>query len=481
MPEGRSLKQAGGGKKRPPHTEAPLPLERAILWTPAGSGSGAPDPTRDVRTYPLFIEHDVLAGVNRHLARDERDTRYGFLLGRLFFCPELAVNYALVDTAVAASDVLVEEASGAHLIQAWREARSVFAGHTGLLLGWYHSHEPRIGLRLTEADRDTNARYFDAPWQCAVVVVPDQEPVVGAVFRHRGTGTGGGGERPAPFHELLTASPGERVGEEQSAVCWTNYRAHRPVPADEYAESDPAPGAETPDDAKGTEPQTGGEPGTTAPPPKWEMEPETAGEIARPTPAPAAPPSGPRGARPEDHPGSKPPLVIPGEGDGTGLFSPRIRPPAARRVSSWLRGARSTWPVRPEILVGIAVLAAALFFLLPALRDDAPEPVQPVSSTPRAREATSPEMRSFLELVDAVEIAGDRYAERAADFDAGRIGCALLTTGYVAADEAYVRVAAAYRGFGEDPNPRATSAYERAGAELADVNRHFDSTDCPRP
>lgn len=478
MPEGRSLKQAGGGKKRPLHAEAPLPLDRAILWTPAGSGAGAPDPTRDVRTYPLFIEHDVLAGVNRHLARDERDARYGFLLGRLFFCPDLAVNYAIVDTAVAASDVLVEEASGAHLIRAWREAQSVFAGHTGLLLGWYHGHEPRLGLRLTEADRDTNARYFDAPWQCALVVVPDQEPIVGAVFRHRGTGTGGGGERPAPFHELLTVSRGERVGEKHSAVAWSNYRAHRPVPAADYADAAGAAAAEL---EAGSEADAPVPPTTQAPAPARGQPVRPPGEQAARPRGDGVPAFGPRGVRPEDHPGRNPPLVIPGEGDETGLLSPRSRPPGARRVVAWLRRARTTWPVRPGIVAAMAVLAAILFFLLPLLRDGTPEPERPTSSTPRAREATSPEMRSFLELVDAVEVAGDRYAERAADFDAGRIGCDLLTTGYVAADEAYVRVAAAYREFGAEPNPRATSAYERAGSELADVNRHFDNTDCPRP
>jgi proteasome lid subunit RPN8/RPN11 len=464
VPEGRSLKEAGAGEGRPPHAEAPLPLERSILWTPGGTDAGTPDPTRDVRTYPLFIEHDVLAGVNRHLARDEHDARFGFLLGRLFYCPDLAVNYAVVDTAVAASDVLAEEASGSDLIQAWREARSVFAGHSGLLLGWYHSHEPRTGLRLTDADRDTNARYFDAPWQCAVVVVPDREPLIGAVFRHRGAGTAGGGERPAPFHELFTAPHGGKVGDAESAVRWSNYRAHQPVAAEEYANADPA----APDAA--TAGIEGGEPEAEAPTPAAPTPPRE--EVGRP---------GPRGVRPEDHPGRNPPLVIPGEGDETGLFSPRARPPGGRRAGAWLTRARAAWPVRPWIVVGVAVLAAAVFFLLPALRDDTPEPVRPTSSTPRAREATSSEMRSFLELVDAVEIAGDRYAERAADFDAGRIGCDLLTTGYVAADEAYVRVAAAYRQFGADPNPRATSAYERAGSELADVNRHFDSTDCPRP
>lgn len=453
--EGRSLKEAGGGD-RPPHASAPLPLDRAILWTPTEGSAGTPDPTRDVRTYPLFIEHDVLAGVNRHLVKEEREPRFGFLLGRLFFCPDLGVNYAVADTAVAAREVLAEEASGAHLIRAWSEARSVFAGHTGVLLGWYHSHHDRLGLRLTEADRDTNARYFDAPWQCAIVVVPASEPVVGAVFRHRGAGTSGGGERPAPFHELLTVPHEGKIDEVLSAMAWTNYRAHRPVPVEDYQEAVPV--KSTVDSA----------PDAPAEAPAARM-PATRFSIVDPGEGPTEH----RGVRPEEHPGRNPQLVIPGEGAETGLFSPR----AGRRMKvSW------PWPVRPRILVAVAVLTVALFFLLPLLRNGEPSgPETSGTPTPRAREAMSPALRQFIERVDAVEIAGDRYAERAADFDAGRIGCDLLITGYVAADEAYVRVATNYGEFGSDPNPRATSAYERAGAVMADVNRHFDSTGCPRP
>jgi hypothetical protein len=461
--EGRSLKEAGGGDVRPPHAEAPLPLERAILWAPTDGSTGSPDPARDVRTYPLFIEHDVLAGVNRHLVKEEREARFGFLLGRLFFCPEVGVNYAVADTAVAAREVLNEEASGADLIRAWSEAQSVFAGHTGLLLGWYHGHHDRLGLQLTEADRDTNARYFDAPWQCAIVVAPDREPLVGAVFRHRGAGTRGGGERPAPFHELLTAPHGGEIGSADSAMAWTNYDAHRPVAAREFQEQ--------------VAEEAAGDLLREPPPDSAPARPAARFAIVDPGEGPARPGDvrveDHRGVRPEEHPGRNPQLVIPGEGAETGLFAPRGR----RRLKvSW------PWPVRPRVIVAVAALAAALVFLLPILRDgETSGPETPGTPTPRAREATSPALRSFIELVDAVQIAGDRYAERAADFDAGRIGCDLLTTGYVAADEAYVRVAARFGEFGSDPNPRAVSAYERAGSEMADVNRHFDSAGCPRP
>jgi hypothetical protein len=83
--------------------------------------------------------------------------------------------------------------------------------------------------------------------------------------------------------------------------------------------------------------------------------------------------------------------------------------------------------------------------------------------------------------VDSIGLAAERYGERAADYDAGRIGCQLLTTGYLAADDAYVRVATDFRNLGAQSNSRTEAAYQRAGDEMAEVNGHFDRSGCPRP
>ncbi|MFW6039622.1 MAG: hypothetical protein ACOC9N_00930, partial [Gemmatimonadota bacterium] len=532
--------------------------------------------------YPLFLEHDLLAGVNRHLDRVEREPRFGFVLGRLYRCPETDTDYAVADTAVAAREILSEEASGAYIIRAWSEAQAVFSGHSGLLLGWYHSHF-RFGLMPTEADRDTISRYFDAPWQLSIIVVPDRARPLGAVFRTPPAGSEGEHDRPATFYELSPAPHGGDIGRAHSAVTWANYQAYPPAPpvfgpaeefeppreaavakapaepeveeptepeVDEVAEpavdepaveeaaepeasqpaveetAEPEVEEETEEAEEETEeaeaePEAEGEAEGEIPEPEvpepdvpesaaeeeppsaparprvslWEgndePEPESDAEVPSDATAPQASsePSGvrmppPETARPPgDFPASREaprppnrparagdrsvrgvPLVMPGEKADMNLL-----PPRSRRIS---------WRI---VGTGAALLAVALFFLWPEPPTGSTNRPGAGSSSSGADAAVSPELRQFLEDVDALEIAGERYDERAADFDAGRIGCDLLTTGYVAADEAYVRVAAAYANAEVRSNPRSADAYEEAGAEIADINSHFDGSGCPRP
>ena len=509
--ERRPVRGAGSGGGRPLHTSAPLPLERSILWTPRGvegPGTGASFPEG---AYPLFLEHDLLAGVNRHLDRVEREPRFGFLLGRLYHCPELDIDYAVADTAVAAREILSEEASGAYIIRAWSEAQAVFSGHSGLLLGWYHSHY-RFGLMPTEADRDTIARYFDAPWQLSIIVVPDRARPLGAVFRTLPVDIGDQRDRPAAFYELSPMPHGGDIGRAHSAVTWANYQAHPPAqPVFGEAEEAP-PAAATAPPAAGTdlpappaeaaeEPEES-EPGPVAEPRQVVApeEPAAAEEVAAAAEVAAAPevdaadvvaaageaerateplaPAERAGGRapgefpaPPDRPMPQGdwslrgvPLVMPGEKAEMGLL-----PPRSRRIS---------WPV---VATGVALLAAAVFFVFRDTPSTSTGRTAPEPSSTRGEAATSAEIRQFFEEANALEIAGERYAERGADFDAGRIGCDLLTTGYVAADEAYVRVAAAYGNPAVRANSRAAAAYEEAGAEIAEINSHFDGSGCPRP
>ncbi len=496
MPRGGGpLKEAGTGGDASPHAREPLPLHDSVLWVPRGVSDPVAEIWTDPDSHAVFLQHDVLVGVGRHLAGEETEARFGFLLGHLFRCPETGRAYVVADTAVAAREVLAEEASGAYLIRAWTEAQSVFSGHSGLLLGWYHSHW-RLGPVPSEADVETATRYFAAPWQFSIVVVPEEQDPRGGVFHHH-PGETRATPRPGPFYELLGAPHGGDLEAADLAIAWSNHEARIPIsppplerssaesPPAEPSDAEPSDAepsdAEPPPAAKG-EPapaRMGPWPGNVEGPVSSPREEDRAGDApetsrrASSTPVQARRDGGraePGVARPRTvaHPspgghGERPasiPLVIPGEGGQAGLLPPRDR--------------RIGWPA---VVAGICVLLIALFFLL-SNGGDGPVRTAP---PPAARTTPPPGVQRLLEQVEAVEIAGERYAERAADFDAGRIGCDLLATGYVAADEAYVRVATAYRDLGGEPNPRATAAYETAGEEIAAVNNHFDESGCPRP
>lgn len=420
-PAGGSLAEAAG-RDSPELGRVPLPLDRAVLWTPRGdAGSRLAGPTHDKAAYQFFIEREALADINRHLAGGDRESRFGFLLGRLFRCPLSSRHYSVADMALPAREVLDEQASGAYLLRAWTDAQSRLGKDPGLLLGWYHSHY-LLGLTLSQSDFDVNRRYFGAPWQSSIVIVPDLNRALGGVFRPSLDGVTPEGSKPSPFYELLPEVPADVLAPVSSAVVWTNYEADRKV--------------------KITAKQAG------------------ASVAAQPKAPPAT-----FGAR-EGRPGV--PLVIPAEGNQAGLLPPRSR--------------RIAWPV--VALVVVAAIAAVMLLLpdssRPGARGPSAGPGTPAPG-PRTAAPDTPEYRQFLSDVEALGVAGDRYAERANDFDADRIPCPLLATGYVAADEAYVRVAASYRALDTAPNSQATTAYERAGEEIAEVNTHFDASGCPRP
>jgi len=91
------------------------------------------------------------------------------------------------------------------------------------------------------------------------------------------------------------------------------------------------------------------------------------------------------------------------------------------------------------------------------------------------------DQRRLFGSIDGLTIAVERYDERAIDFDAGRITCDLLATGYAAADAAFVATATNFVALGGEPGREAQDAYEAASAEIAIVNNHFDGSGCPRP
>ena len=313
------------------------------------------------------------------------------------------MHYTVADTAIAASEFLVEEEAGACLIRAWAEARSVFAAHSGVLLGWYHSHH-FPGLMLSESDEDANERYFGERWQASIVVVPDPARPVGGVFRLYADAEAAERRLPSRFYELLDKPTGVADVGVSSAVIWTNYEIDRGEPAVEFE----------------------------GPPDVFDP-------------------------RPDEYEPLR--LVMPGEGPKADLL-----PATGKRRLSPLLGVF----VLVTVIVGLLMVANGLYRA-------------PVTTLPQATTVRTLVQRQFFESVDGLNVAIERYDERAADFGVGRIGCDLLATGYAAADASFVRIAANFGPLGAEPSREAQNAYETASAKIAVVNTHFDSSGCPRP
>ena len=426
---GVSLKDAGwgpdgpSGSRGPTHRRRKLPTGRAVLWSPRGSsGSEFDRRPEGSGPYEFFIQRSVIVGINDHVSGTDQEPHFGFLLGHPCRCPATGVHYSVADTAIAADEVLIEEAAGACLIRAWAEARSVFADHSGVLLGWYHSHQ-LLGLMLSGSDEDANERYFGQPWQASIVVVPNPKRPLGGIFRLYPDAEAAERRRPSKFYELLDRptgaadSGGAADSRVASAVIWTNYEIDRREPA---------------------------------------VVPEIPAEVFKPRP------DGADGADGRDGPDESLPfrLVMPGEGPQGDLLPAMPK----RRLS--------------PLLLGVFVLVMVIVVLL--IVANGPDPA-PVTTLPQARTVRTLLQRQFFESVDGLDIASERYDQRAADFEIGRINCDLLATGYAAADASFVRIAASFGPLGAEPGREARDAYEAASGKIAVINTHFDGSGCPRP
>jgi proteasome lid subunit RPN8/RPN11 len=420
-----SLRDAGRGRpgttaeSRDTHVRAPFPSDQAVLWVPRRGP--APEPPTPDGPYELVFQREVLKKMSRHATGDIRESRFGFLLGRLHRCPDSGVHYALVDTVLQASEEFVEEAPGAYLLRAWADAQPEFRRHPGVLVGWYHSHR-LLGLLLSEGDMDANRRYFNEAWQCCVLFAPDESRPLGSVFRPGIQESSRKSPDPAAFWEVRSQDESPNAG--PPALDWTNYEIRQ----ESLGSGRPSP-----------------EQDRTA--------------ASRAGPLPVSPTRGVSGS--STSPVS---LVIPAESSDSQPQSPR------RRIASWT-----------TVFAFVAIVALVAIVASVGLRSNAPPPVTRPTIQRPVRPAVSPDLTRFREIAAELRTSIDRYDERARDFDLGRIGCDLLTTGYGVVDASFIQFVAvrAQLDAGQESEP--ALEFDRLSEEVDDVNGHFDASGCPRP
>jgi proteasome lid subunit RPN8/RPN11 len=402
------------------HHRAKMPVDRTVLWKPRRD-PGDPIGPAEQGPYELFLTRSALRQIERRSREaEDSESHFGFLLGRLYRCPETGVHYSVVDRVIPAGERMSEDAPDPYLLRAWAEAQPIFREHGGVLIGWYHTHY-LLGLMLSEGDREMNDRYFGEPWQCCVLTVPDPARPLGGVFRPSG-GDEGIGSEIGPFRELLAVEDMPVSGPIPTVVRWKNYEPDREVKVDEE---------------KGA----------------GEVEAAAASE------APSVEPVGSgRGSTP-----SSMTLVL-ADNENERLY-PRL--PIRRRAIIWL----------------LAIVAVAIGGYWGGLQlfESGGEPEAPAVTPAQRPPPVAPEVQDFRDAATQLEQAMLRYEERRQDFDLGRIGCELLAGGYAGADGAFVSMAAAYAALGEAADESLEARYEQLVVDMNRLNEHFDTSGCPRP
>lgn len=409
----RGLGDRHGPPGRVAHRREPFPGRRALLWRPRRD-SGWSGPATE-GPYELFIASSVLTDVTAHLAGDRREPRFGFLLGSLFRCPQTGIHYTVVDRNVRADEPFSEEAPNAYLLRAWADSQVEFRRHGGVLVGWYHSHY-LLGLMLTEGDHDANDRYFSEPWQCCVVVVPDEERPLGGVFRPSVSDERARDE-PTPFRELLSAEDLVEEDSPPTAVEWTNYIRAVEVQRETAVPDGAVSGFEG-------QPDTGG------------------AESVIPV--------------------STPPV------DSAGGSAAEVRTEGEGR--RWRR--RWSVPVA-VVLLGVVAGWLASGMLLEESAAPPPRAAEALVDRPAVAE------RALDERLAEFERALLGYVERARDFELGRIGCEHLARGHARVGEASLRVTETMAAAGEATAASRAAAYQALGAREDSVESHFAASGCP--
>ena len=208
------------------HHRAAIPLDRSVLWTPRRD-PGDPAGPAESGPYELFLTRSSIRQIGTHAEAEGKESHFGFLLGHLYRCPESGVHYAVADRVIPTAEPLSEDAPNPYLLRAWADSQETFREHGGVLIGWYHTHY-MLGLMFSDGDREMNERYFEQPWQCSVLVVPDPNRPMGAVFRPSAAQVGAEGE-PSVFRELLAVEGIPHSGPIPTAVRWKNYAPDRDV------------------------------------------------------------------------------------------------------------------------------------------------------------------------------------------------------------------------------------------------------------
>jgi hypothetical protein len=158
---------------------------------------------------------------------------------------------------------------------------------------------------------------------------------------------------------------------------------------------------------------------------------------------------------------------------------PSHQPPAEPIEIPLVMPGGAAAPFRRRRARRVALVVAALALLVAGrLLYQRFTDVRPGSSTTFSSiglEELAPELRVVAETFQG---SAQRYAERTADFNLGRLGCEGLWTGYRGVDEAFIALSEQHASLGGgEMADRVLVSSERS---MEEIEQHYESTECPR-
>src|SRR3989442_687912 len=212
----RLLPHAADGALLVPR-DRPLPVAASIHWPPAHATAAA---HADGAALPIFMTQGALAAVQDHVAAGAGAASLGLLLGSLCAAPDTGTRFLVMESNTRLPGRVAGDNATPVMTEGLAAAQPELQAASGHLAGWYHSHL-LPDAALSPNDIETHQRFFEEPWQVALLVVPRDKPL-GGLFR-RSAGAGWAND-PVPFYELLDTAAVLPNGRHVTHLAWANYR-----------------------------------------------------------------------------------------------------------------------------------------------------------------------------------------------------------------------------------------------------------------
>ena len=196
--------------------QLPPPFVRCILWTPRKIADGvAPAPQAD-----MVFSQLALKRTREHATASTNAPVGGILIGRVHEDPTWGRRWVLVEGSVPAPRPLPEDPSAEALETALGEL--IDAAPPDRIVGWYRTHARR-GVYLSEEEARLHQHCFGQPWQCALILVGNEQHPVGGVFQPT-EDQGLSRSVYTPFFELVDDSSDFSAAWKRTFVGWSNYQ-----------------------------------------------------------------------------------------------------------------------------------------------------------------------------------------------------------------------------------------------------------------
>ncbi len=195
------------------------PYVECIHWLPRKLASGAAAGTMA----DVVIDQRALQQIRTHAGAAPDVSVGGLLIGRVFRDPTCSRAWVMVEATEPAAAPFSDDPSAAELR---RSLSSLAVPSVQVAIGWYRTH-PRAGLYLSEAEAEFHQTSFPNAWQCAVVLLGDDERTTGGVFQR--TERGLSRSAYAPFYELV--DPSSELGGRTCRTFsgWSSYETQASV------------------------------------------------------------------------------------------------------------------------------------------------------------------------------------------------------------------------------------------------------------